>query len=181
MFIPLLVLSQEYESYHTFIRISPNEGRTDDWHVTQEMLETSNKLLLIKCLVLACFGSAVSSARRQLFWTQILARFVGPCLHYSFVWVTFCLCLLSLEGSKHNFRKDTSEEVAAAPQRATRAKRTSGRITGCERVSIQWRYNLLHITTSWTRVALVLFSVLKYYNPINIKCKWQLFLLGVNV
>ncbi|AWP10701.1 F-BAR domain only protein 1 [Scophthalmus maximus] len=29
--------------------------------------------------------------------------------------------------------KDTSEEVAAAPQRATRAKRTSGRITGCER------------------------------------------------
>lgn len=39
----------------------------------------------------------------------------------------------SHKGSKHNFRKDTSEEVAAAPQRATRAKRTSGRITGCER------------------------------------------------
>ncbi|XP_018551425.1 F-BAR domain only protein 1 [Lates calcarifer] len=39
----------------------------------------------------------------------------------------------SHKGSKHNFRQDTSEVVAAAPQRATRAKRTSGRLSGCER------------------------------------------------
>ncbi|XP_026178744.1 f-BAR domain only protein 1 [Mastacembelus armatus] len=33
----------------------------------------------------------------------------------------------SHKGSKHNFRQDTAEVVAAAPQRATRAKRSSGR------------------------------------------------------
>ncbi|XP_029286388.1 f-BAR domain only protein 1 [Cottoperca gobio] len=38
----------------------------------------------------------------------------------------------SHKGSKHNFRQDTTE-VAAAPPRATRAKRTSGRLSGCER------------------------------------------------
>ncbi|XP_030288609.1 f-BAR domain only protein 1 isoform X2 [Sparus aurata] len=37
------------------------------------------------------------------------------------------------KGSKHNFRQDTTEVVAAAPQRAARAKRTSGRLSGCER------------------------------------------------
>ncbi|KAK2908087.1 f-BAR domain only protein 1 [Channa argus] len=39
----------------------------------------------------------------------------------------------SHKGSKHNFRQDTAEVVAAAPQRATRAKRTSGRLSGSER------------------------------------------------
>nr|XP_019953985.1 PREDICTED: F-BAR domain only protein 1-like isoform X1 [Paralichthys olivaceus]XP_019953986.1 PREDICTED: F-BAR domain only protein 1-like isoform X1 [Paralichthys olivaceus] len=41
--------------------------------------------------------------------------------------------LSSHKGSKHNFRQDASEAVAAAPQRATRAKRTSGRISSYER------------------------------------------------
>ncbi|XP_073332376.1 f-BAR domain only protein 1 isoform X2 [Pagrus major] len=39
----------------------------------------------------------------------------------------------SHKGSKHNFRQDTTEVVAAAPPRAARAKRTSGRLSGCER------------------------------------------------
>ncbi|XP_041646541.1 F-BAR domain only protein 1 isoform X1 [Cheilinus undulatus] len=39
----------------------------------------------------------------------------------------------SHKGSKHNFRQDTTEVVSAAPQRAARAKRTSGRLSGCER------------------------------------------------
>ncbi|XP_078114712.1 f-BAR domain only protein 1 [Sander vitreus] len=39
----------------------------------------------------------------------------------------------SHKGSKHNFRQDTTEVVAAAPPRATRAKRTSGRLGTCER------------------------------------------------
>ncbi|KAM7388088.1 hypothetical protein PAMP_024289 [Pampus punctatissimus] len=39
----------------------------------------------------------------------------------------------SHKGSKHNFRQDTAEVVTAAPPRATRAKRTSGRLNGCER------------------------------------------------
>ncbi|XP_028258680.1 f-BAR domain only protein 1 [Parambassis ranga] len=39
----------------------------------------------------------------------------------------------SHKGSKHNFRQDTAEVAAAAPQRATRAKRSSGRLSGCER------------------------------------------------
>ncbi|XP_049442892.1 F-BAR domain only protein 1 [Epinephelus fuscoguttatus] len=41
--------------------------------------------------------------------------------------------ITSHKGSKHNFRQDTAEVVAAAPQRAARAKRTSGRLSGCER------------------------------------------------
>nr|XP_024661375.1 F-BAR domain only protein 1-like [Maylandia zebra] len=36
----------------------------------------------------------------------------------------------SSEGSKHNFRQDTAEGVTAAPARATRAKRSSGRLGG---------------------------------------------------
>ncbi|XP_038571306.1 F-BAR domain only protein 1 isoform X1 [Micropterus salmoides] len=39
----------------------------------------------------------------------------------------------SHKGSKPNFRQDTTEAVAAAPPRAARAKRTSGRLSGCER------------------------------------------------
>ncbi|XP_075944405.1 f-BAR domain only protein 1 isoform X1 [Anarhichas minor] len=39
----------------------------------------------------------------------------------------------SHKGSKHNFRRDTTEVVAAAPPRATRANRASGRLGGCER------------------------------------------------
>ncbi|XP_022066188.2 F-BAR domain only protein 1 isoform X2 [Acanthochromis polyacanthus] len=39
----------------------------------------------------------------------------------------------SHKGSKHNFRQDAAEVVAAAPQRAARAKRSSGRLSGCER------------------------------------------------
>ncbi|KAF1385473.1 hypothetical protein PFLUV_G00108140 [Perca fluviatilis] len=39
----------------------------------------------------------------------------------------------SHKGSKHNFRQDTTEVVTAAPPRATRAKRTSGRLSTCER------------------------------------------------
>nr|XP_024661372.1 F-BAR domain only protein 1 [Maylandia zebra] len=39
----------------------------------------------------------------------------------------------SRKGSKHNFRQDTAEGVTAAPARATRAKRSSGRLGGCER------------------------------------------------
>ncbi|XP_029002267.1 F-BAR domain only protein 1 isoform X2 [Betta splendens] len=39
----------------------------------------------------------------------------------------------SNKGSKHNFRQDTAEVVAAAPQRASRAKKNSGRLSGCER------------------------------------------------
>ncbi|CAJ1060956.1 F-BAR domain only protein 1 isoform X1 [Xyrichtys novacula] len=39
----------------------------------------------------------------------------------------------SHKGSKQNFRQETSEVASAAPQRATRAKRTSGRLSGCER------------------------------------------------
>ncbi|KAM6921093.1 f-BAR domain only protein 1 [Xenentodon cancila] len=39
----------------------------------------------------------------------------------------------SHKGSKHIFRQDTAEVVAAAPQRATRARRSSGRHGGCER------------------------------------------------
>ncbi|XP_019202354.1 f-BAR domain only protein 1 isoform X3 [Oreochromis niloticus] len=39
----------------------------------------------------------------------------------------------SRKGSKHNFRQDTAEAVTAAPARATRAKRSSGRLGGCER------------------------------------------------
>ncbi|XP_059196484.1 f-BAR domain only protein 1 [Centropristis striata] len=47
---------------------------------------------------------------------------------------TQILCSVSShKGSKHNFRQDTTEVVTAAPQRATRAKRTSGRLSGCER------------------------------------------------
>lgn len=38
-------------------------------------------------------------------------------------------------GSKHNFRQDTAEVAAAAPQRASHAKRSAGRLSGCERVS----------------------------------------------
>uniref|UniRef100_UPI0037E90F08 f-BAR domain only protein 1 n=1 Tax=Semicossyphus pulcher TaxID=241346 RepID=UPI0037E90F08 len=38
----------------------------------------------------------------------------------------------SHKGSKHNFRQDASEVVSAAP-RTARAKRTSGRLSGCER------------------------------------------------
>lgn len=41
-------------------------------------------------------------------------------------------CLLPGEGSKHSFRQDAAEGVAAAPPRAPRAKRTSGRL--CDRV-----------------------------------------------
>ncbi|XP_033478736.2 f-BAR domain only protein 1 isoform X1 [Epinephelus lanceolatus] len=41
--------------------------------------------------------------------------------------------ITSHKGSKHNFRQDTAEVVAAAPQRAARAKRTSGQLSGCER------------------------------------------------
>ncbi|XP_060934402.1 f-BAR domain only protein 1 [Limanda limanda] len=41
--------------------------------------------------------------------------------------------LSSHKGSKHNFRQDTAEAVAAAPQRAIRAKRSSGRISSYER------------------------------------------------
>ncbi|XP_037324838.2 f-BAR domain only protein 1 [Pungitius pungitius] len=37
----------------------------------------------------------------------------------------------SHKGSQHNFRQDTAE--GEAPQRATRARRTSGRLGGCER------------------------------------------------
>ncbi|XP_072245252.1 f-BAR domain only protein 1 isoform X2 [Leuresthes tenuis] len=39
----------------------------------------------------------------------------------------------SHKGSKHNFRQETAEVVAAAPQRATRAKRSSARLSGSER------------------------------------------------
>ncbi|KAM4548769.1 f-BAR domain only protein 1 isoform 2-T3 [Odontesthes bonariensis] len=39
----------------------------------------------------------------------------------------------SHKGSKHNFRQDTADVVAAAPQRATRAKRSSARLSGSER------------------------------------------------
>lgn len=39
----------------------------------------------------------------------------------------------SHKGSKHNFRQDAAEVVTAAPPRATRAKRSSGRLSGCER------------------------------------------------
>lgn len=44
-------------------------------------------------------------------------------------------CFLS-PGSKHNFRQDAPDVATAAPTRATRAKRTSGRLSGCERVSV---------------------------------------------
>ncbi|XP_076580359.1 f-BAR domain only protein 1 [Chaetodon auriga] len=39
----------------------------------------------------------------------------------------------SHKGTKHNFRQDTADVVVAAPPRVTRAKRTSGRLSGCER------------------------------------------------
>uniref|UniRef100_A0A1A7X7T5 FCH domain only 1 n=1 Tax=Iconisemion striatum TaxID=60296 RepID=A0A1A7X7T5_9TELE len=39
----------------------------------------------------------------------------------------------SHKGSKHNYRPDASEMVAAAPHRVTRTKRTSGQISSCER------------------------------------------------
>ncbi|KAG7514091.1 hypothetical protein JOB18_024597 [Solea senegalensis] len=39
----------------------------------------------------------------------------------------------SHKGSKPYYRQDTSEVVTAAPQRANRTKRTSGRLSGCER------------------------------------------------
>nr|XP_015826415.2 F-BAR domain only protein 1 isoform X1 [Nothobranchius furzeri] len=39
----------------------------------------------------------------------------------------------SHRGSKHNYRPDISEVMAAAPHRATRTKRTSGHISSCER------------------------------------------------
>ncbi|XP_024134402.1 F-BAR domain only protein 1 [Oryzias melastigma] len=39
----------------------------------------------------------------------------------------------SQRGSKHNFRQDTAEVAAAAPQRASHAKRSAGRLSGCER------------------------------------------------
>ncbi|KAM9762869.1 f-BAR domain only protein 1 isoform 2-T2 [Menidia menidia] len=39
----------------------------------------------------------------------------------------------SHKGSKHNFRQDPADVVLAAPQRATRARRTSGRLGGSER------------------------------------------------
>ncbi|KAM9384418.1 f-BAR domain only protein 1 isoform 2-T3 [Pholidichthys leucotaenia] len=39
----------------------------------------------------------------------------------------------SNKGSKHKFRQDTAEVVTAAPQRVTRAKRSSGRINTSER------------------------------------------------
>ncbi|TMS20092.1 F-BAR domain only protein 1 [Larimichthys crocea] len=39
----------------------------------------------------------------------------------------------SHKGSKQNLRQDATEVVAGAPPRAARAKRTSGRLSGCER------------------------------------------------
>lgn len=42
-------------------------------------------------------------------------------------------------GSQLGFRQDTADVVAAAPLRAARAKRTSGRLSGCDRVSYQPR------------------------------------------
>ncbi|CAN9500308.1 unnamed protein product [Ophioblennius macclurei] len=39
----------------------------------------------------------------------------------------------SRKGSKHNYRQDAAEVAAAAPARTTRAKRSSGRPSGCER------------------------------------------------
>ncbi|KAM9848339.1 f-BAR domain only protein 1 [Aulostomus maculatus] len=41
--------------------------------------------------------------------------------------------LSSHKGSKHNFRQDAADVVSAAPPRATRAKRNTGRLSGCER------------------------------------------------
>ncbi|KAM4629718.1 f-BAR domain only protein 1 isoform 1-T2 [Polymixia lowei] len=39
----------------------------------------------------------------------------------------------SHKGSKHGFRQDSAELLAAAPPRPARAKRTSGRLSGCDR------------------------------------------------
>uniref|UniRef100_A0A087Y8J7 FCH and mu domain containing endocytic adaptor 1 n=1 Tax=Poecilia formosa TaxID=48698 RepID=A0A087Y8J7_POEFO len=39
----------------------------------------------------------------------------------------------SPKGSKHSYRSDTTEVVSAAPQRATRSKRSSARLSGSER------------------------------------------------
>ncbi|XP_071769524.1 f-BAR domain only protein 1 [Centroberyx gerrardi] len=39
----------------------------------------------------------------------------------------------SHKGSKHSFRQDSAEVLVAAPPRPARAKRTSGRLSGCER------------------------------------------------
>uniref|UniRef100_A0A3B5Q4Z0 FCH and mu domain containing endocytic adaptor 1 n=2 Tax=Xiphophorus maculatus TaxID=8083 RepID=A0A3B5Q4Z0_XIPMA len=39
----------------------------------------------------------------------------------------------SHKGSKHNYRSDTTEVVSAAPQRTTRSKRSSARLSGSER------------------------------------------------
>ncbi|XP_011472373.1 F-BAR domain only protein 1 [Oryzias latipes] len=43
-------------------------------------------------------------------------------------------CTISSQrGSKHNFRQDTADVAAPAPQKAAHAKRSSGRLSGCER------------------------------------------------
>ncbi|CAB1331384.1 unnamed protein product [Coregonus sp. 'balchen'] len=48
----------------------------------------------------------------------------------------------SHKGSKHSFRQDSAELLVAAPPRPARAKRSSGRLSGCERVSVFRKINL---------------------------------------
>lgn len=45
------------------------------------------------------------------------------------------LLSLSLSVSQHGFRQDSTERLALAPPRSVRSKRSSGRLSGCERVN----------------------------------------------
>uniref|UniRef100_A0A3B4WTS9 FCH and mu domain containing endocytic adaptor 1 n=1 Tax=Seriola lalandi dorsalis TaxID=1841481 RepID=A0A3B4WTS9_SERLL len=56
--------------------------------------------------------------------------------------------------SRHSFRQDTSEVVAAAPQRATRAKRTSARLSGCERVRLSHLFSTVHLSRGPSPISL---------------------------
>ena len=51
----------------------------------------------------------------------------------------------SSPGSRHSFRQHSAELLVAAPPRPARAKRSSGRLSGCERVSVLGEITLVSL------------------------------------
>uniref|UniRef100_A0A674D952 FCH and mu domain containing endocytic adaptor 1 n=1 Tax=Salmo trutta TaxID=8032 RepID=A0A674D952_SALTR len=56
----------------------------------------------------------------------------------------------SSTGSKHSFRQHSAELLVAAPPRPARAKRSSGRLSGCERVSVLREITLTIAAQVWS-------------------------------
>ena len=96
--------------------------------------------------------------RCHICWQLVLAAFLffrsSPVPLNTFLMYAFTLqssvlfrlsgfAFVSPKGSKHNFRQETADMVAAAPQRATRAKRSSARLSGSERVSVHHSFPAL--------------------------------------